>query len=191
MRLVVVLLLVFVVACLAAPPAPFWPKGFVAPNTVIAFDEDSVPHVHQSVFYYSFYNYSGGMHGAERHDHIGYCYGWGNGNCTILIIGNVYIVSETLCCNALSGNYGVPIGWLQSATWLGEEVVEGKRVNHWYYAEHEYWSNVHAPFEGVRYAGPNFKTPRQFTSYEPWQYGAQDPSLFELPSDRDCSQPCP
>ncbi len=125
---------------------------------------------------------------------VGYCYGWGNNtDCTILIIGNVYIIepSTNLCCNALSGNYGVPIDWLGPATWLGEETVNGVQVNHWYFAEHEYWSNIAEPYEGVRYSGPNFKTPRQFTNYQPWEYGPQDSSLFQLPAGIDCSQPCP
>jgi hypothetical protein len=175
----------------AAPPAPLWPTGFIATNEVVAFDEDSAPHVHRSIFYYSYFNYSGGFHGAERHDHIGYCYGWGNNNCTILIIGNVYIISEDLCCNALPGNFGVPVNWLQKSTWLGEEMVNRHRVNHWYYAEHEYWSEADAPYQGIRYAGPNFKTPRQFTNYDRWIVAPQDPSLFKLPENRDCSKPCP
>lgn len=163
-----------------------------APNTVVAFDESSVPHVHRSIMYYTYHNVSGKWQGAERHDHIGYCYGWGaNDNCTILIIGDVYIIKQDLCCIAMPGNYGVPRNWLSKATWLGQEVVEGQLVNHWYYFDHEYWSQVYAPFEGVRYAGPNFKTPRQYTIYDKWQVTPQPDSLFELPRGRDCSKPCP
>jgi len=175
------------------PNPPVWPKGFNNTNEVVAFDPDSIPHPHKSIFYYSYYFYNGSYHGAERHDHFGFCYGWGNFDCTILIIGNVYIIANDsrMCCNALSGNYGVPIDWLKHATWIGRETVENKLVDHWYYAEHEYWSDATYPYEGVRYSGPNFNTPRQFTTYQPWKYGDQDSSLFQLPENVDCSGPCP
>lgn len=50
---------------------------------------------------------------------------------------------------------------------------------------------VDPPYEGVRYAGPNFQTPRQFTTYLPWKVQAIDPNLFLLPQGQDCEQPCP
>jgi hypothetical protein len=165
-----------------------WPKAFIAPNTVEAFDEDSVAHTHRSIFYYSA---TAGTSGGERHDHVGYCYGWGNDNCTILIIGNVYIVKPDLCCVALPNNSAVPRDWLTVTTWIGKEVVNGINVDHWYGFEHEYWSMSDAPFNGVRYTGPNFKTPRQFTTYDPWLITDLPDSLFDLPQGTDCSQPCP
>jgi len=159
-------------------------------NLVVAFDEDSKIHPHQSIFYYKSTAGTNGV-AAERHDHIGYCYGWGNENCTILIIGDVYIVKPDMCCVALPGNAGVPRDWLKVATYMGVEAVNGYYVHHWYAFEHEYWSMVDSPNQGIRYSGPNFKTPRQFTNYEPWQLVPLDDELFQLPADRDCSQPCP
>lgn len=190
-----VFLLCFALVAHGIPDKPIWPMGFKAPNTIVAFDEDSQAHVHRSMFYYSYTNATTGKwHGVERHDHFGYCYGWDSlvgQNCTILIIGNVYIVGEHFCCNALPGNYGVPRTWLQPSTYLGQEVIDNVPVHHWYFAEHEYWSMVQPPYDGVRYAGPNFKTPRQFTNYDAWQVGPQADSLFELPKDRDCEKACP
>eukprot|EP01126_Amoeba_proteus_P022644 TRINITY_DN2283_c0_g1_i5.p1 TRINITY_DN2283_c0_g1~~TRINITY_DN2283_c0_g1_i5.p1 ORF type:complete len:160 (-),score=3.62 TRINITY_DN2283_c0_g1_i5:224-703(-) len=157
----------------------------MAPNQVTAFDENSEPHIHKSIMFYD-WDFKG-----ERHDHFGYCYGWGNDDCTILIIGNVYIIKKDLCCIAMPGNGAVFPHWLDSATWLGEEVINGQTVNHWYSAEHEYWSQVDPPYHGVRYSGPNFNTPRQFTDYQPWILTNLNQSMFELPSDRDCNQTCP
>jgi hypothetical protein len=157
----------------------------------MAFDDDNVPHVHKSVFYYLYTNVTGRWHGMERHDHFGYCYGWSDKNCTILITNNVYVYNEDLCCMALGGNYGVPITWLKSSHFIGEEIVRGQKVNHWYGHGHEYWSLVDAPNDGVRYSGPNFKTPRQFTDYAKWQKIPIDIKLFALPKDRNCEQPCP
>jgi hypothetical protein len=91
----------------------------------------------------------------------------------------------------MPGNFGVPINWLTGATWLGIEQIHGRTVDHWYSFEHEYWSEVNEPNNGVRYSGPNFKTPRQFTDYDVWEVSPQDPRLFDLPKDTDCSQPCP
>lgn len=88
-------------------------------------------------------------------------------------------------------NQAVPPNWLSSSTYLGEEVVDGKRVHHWYGFEHEYWSNVEAPYDGVRYVGPNFKTPRQFTNYHKWVVQPLNASMFQLPEGVDCSKPCP
>ncbi|CAF3351128.1 unnamed protein product [Rotaria sp. Silwood1] len=162
---------------------------------VTAFDEDNQPHPHRSVFYYTYTNQtlSGRLHGQERHDHFGYCYGWAlnEPSCTILITDNVYIVARNLCCLAMPGNFGVPIHWLRGATWLGIEQIHGRTVDHWYSHEHEYWSEVDEPRNGVRYSGPNFKTPRQFTDYDAWQIGPQDPRLFDLPENTDCNQSCP
>ena len=163
--------------------------------TIVAFDEDNQPHTHRNVFYYAYTNQtsSGRWHGLERHDHFGYCYGWaiGQSMCTILITENVYVVAQNLCCLALPGNAGVPRDWLKSATWLGVEQIHGRTVNHWYSFEHEYWSDVNAPYNGVRYSGPKFKTPRQFTDYDAWDISPQDIHLFDLPKNVDCSQPCP
>eukprot|EP01126_Amoeba_proteus_P022645 TRINITY_DN2283_c0_g1_i7.p1 TRINITY_DN2283_c0_g1~~TRINITY_DN2283_c0_g1_i7.p1 ORF type:complete len:137 (-),score=6.05 TRINITY_DN2283_c0_g1_i7:257-667(-) len=112
--------------CAAVPDKPVYPQSFMAPNQITAFDENSEPHIHKSVMYYD-WDFKG-----ERHDHFGYCYGWGNDDCTILIIGNVYIIKEDLCCIAMPGNGAVFPHWLDSATWLGEEVINEQRVNHWY-----------------------------------------------------------
>jgi hypothetical protein len=163
--------------------------------TIVAFDEDNQPHSHRSTFYYSYTNQtsSGRTHGLERHDHFGYCYGWAlnEPSCTILITDNVYVVARNLCCLAMAGNFGVPINWLNGATWLGIEQIHGRTVDHWYSFEHEYWSEVNDPRDGVRYSGPNFKTPRQFTDYDVWQVAPQDPRLFDLPRNTDCSKACP
>jgi hypothetical protein len=162
---------------------------------VTAFDEDNEPHIHRSDFYYSYTNQtkSGRWHGLERHDHYGYCYGWalGESSCTILITDNVYIVARNLCCLAMAGNFGVRRDWLKTAVWLGVEQINGKTVDHWYAFEHEYWSEVDGSFDGVRYSGPNFKTPRQFTDYDGWRIRPQDAQLFALPLNIDCSQACP
>lgn len=163
--------------------------------TVTAFDEDNVPHIHRSTFYYTYTNKTstGRLHGEERHDHYDYCYGWavGQPSCTILITENVYVIAKNLCCIAMPGNAGVPINWLKGATWLGVEQIHGKNVDHWYSFEHEYWSEVNEPRNGIRYSGPNFKTPRQFTDYDEWKIEPQDPELFLLPKDTDCSKACP
>lgn len=90
-------LFVFLVCAWAqTPKAPLWPtvpnpsanflftiQSFYAPNTITAFDVNSTAHIHKSIMYYY---YDNGVKG-ERHDHFGYCYGWGNEDCTILIIG--------------------------------------------------------------------------------------------------------
>ncbi|CAF1052752.1 unnamed protein product [Didymodactylos carnosus] len=143
--LILVVALGPLVWCQSPPPLPVWPDGFRTDATVIAFDDENEPHSHHSIFYYAYLNVSGRWHGMERHDHIGYCYGWSsNRNCTILITNNVYIVGENneFCCMALPGNFGVPRTWLKGATWLGEEEIFGQRVNHWYSHDHEYWSRV-------------------------------------------------
>ncbi|CAF3927884.1 unnamed protein product, partial [Rotaria sp. Silwood1] len=164
-------------------------------ETVIAFDEENQPHTHRSVFYYSYTNQtsSGRSYAQERHDHLGYCYGWAvnQPSCTILFRDNIYVVAQNLCCIAKQGNYGVSINWLQGATWLGIEQIHGRTVDHWYTFGREYWSEVDEPRNGVRFSGPNLKAPHQFTDYDVWQISRQDPRLFDLPKDTDCSQPCP
>lgn len=161
---------------------------------VTAFDEDNQPHHHHSVFYYIYTNKtrSGRFHGLERHDHFGYCYGWAlnESHCSILVTDSVYIISPSGCCLGIKGNHGVGINWLRNATWLGAEQIRGKTVDHWYLYEREYWSDVDEPRYGVRYTEGIFKTPRQFTDYYDWHIGPQDPSLFHLPKDTDCTQPC-
>lgn len=45
---------------------------------------------------------------------------------------SVYIIKKDLCCIAMPANQAVPPNWLSTSTWLGVEVVNGQKVNHWY-----------------------------------------------------------
>ncbi|CAF0721043.1 unnamed protein product [Rotaria sordida] len=197
LKVIILLALVTFAVCeRETPPSrPLWPDGFRTQAIITAFDENNQPHAHRSLFYYAYTNKtaSGRWQGNERHDHFGYCYGWAlnESSCTILITQDVYIIARNLCCIAMPGNFGVPRDWLKGATWLGIEQIHGRTVDHWYSWEHEYWSEVDEPRNGVRYSGPNFKTPRQFTDYDAWEIAPQDPHLFDLPKNTDCSQPCP
>jgi len=178
--------LCFVFLITSDPKIPIWSKSFIAPNWILSFDEDSKPRKTESVMYY---RYDSVVHG-ERHDHFNFCYGWGDVNCTLLITDNVYLITAKNCCDVFPKNAAVPPDWLKGGTWIGEEEVHGFRVNHWYMDMHEYWAKVDAPYDGVRYSGPTFATPRQFTNYFGFYNQELASTMFDLPNP-SCRNMCP
>jgi hypothetical protein len=184
------------------PKAPNWPVCFVAPFTLLSFSYQVVlapggglEQYSGGALWYDFKQY------AQRNDHYGWCFDFGNYSCSFLLLGDLYFVSDYSepdfpgCCKLMTGIGPSPPNWVSVNAWIDTEKFgrpTQKDSNHWFFVnDHDYWSEIGGNQSLVAYSDSGFGTPRQWTYFHDVEvYESLPKKIFNLPGPQ-CQNMCP